>query len=365
MRSCAPKQFLSLGNSHKRIIEGNGRGGVSAAKRNRMVLTESLLRCVHHEGHSSSFSEYNFPSKAWALAIGANMAEVVASKLKLLHLARIFERETDDDHGLTAPQIIGKLAELGVNVERKTLYRDIDCLRAFGYNILKYNRAPVEYGLADFQEQELLLLADAVQSSKFLTESKSRSLVEGIGKLGSKYMDENLRKQVHVEGRIKSQNESVFYNTDAIQRAISLRRKIEFRYFKYDEHKKRVTSKHGDGSEIYKETPVQLAYIAAQLSLDATAISAALLHDVVEDTPYTYENIETIFGKSVAELVDGVTKLRKIKYNTREEQQVENLRKMFLAMAKDIRVVIIKLIDRLHIELYAACKTAFNFKRNA
>ena len=98
----------------------------------------------------------------------------------------------------------------------------------------------------------------------------------------------------------------------------------------------------------YIEHPVQLAYIAAQLSLDATAISAALLHDVVEDTPYTYENIETIFGKSVAELVDGVTKLRKIKYNTREEQQVENLRKMFLAMAKDIRVIMIKLADRLH-----------------
>ncbi len=96
------------------------------------------------------------------------MAEVVASKLKLLHLARIFERETDDDHGLTAPQIIGKLAELGVNVERKTLYRDIDCLRAFGYNILKYNRAPVEYGLAArFQAKQELLLADAVQSSKF------------------------------------------------------------------------------------------------------------------------------------------------------------------------------------------------------
>ena len=75
------------------------------------------------------------------------MAEVVASKLKLLHLARIFERETDDDHGLTAPQIIGKLAELGVNVERKTLYRDIDCLRAFGYNILKaQSRARRIYG---------------------------------------------------------------------------------------------------------------------------------------------------------------------------------------------------------------------------
>ena len=92
----------------------------------------------------------------------------------------------------------------------------------------------------------------------------------------------------------------------------------------------------------------RFAYIASQLSLDATAIAACLLHDVVEDTQYHYEDIEALFGKSVAELVDGVTKLRKIKYNTREEQQVENLRKMFLAMAKDIRVVIIKLIDRLH-----------------
>ena len=82
--------------------------------------------------------------------------------------------------------------------------------------------------------------------------------------------------------------------------------------------------------------------------MDATTITACLLHDVVEDTPYSYENIEQLFGSNVALLVDGVTKLKKIKYNTREEQQVDNLRKMFFAMAKDIRVVIIKLIDRLH-----------------
>ncbi len=98
----------------------------------------------------------------------------------------------------------------------------------------------------------------------------------------------------------------------------------------------------------YIEHPVQIAYIASQLSMDATTISACLLHDVVEDTPYTYDDIKTLFGETTAELVDGVTKLKQIKYNSREEQQVENLRKMFFAMSKDIRVIIIKLIDRLH-----------------
>lgn len=100
--------------------------------------------------------------------------------------------------------------------------------------------------------------------------------------------------------------------------------------------------------EPYIIHPVHTAFIAAQLEMDVVAISAALLHDIIEDTPYTFADIEAFFGRNVAEIVDGVTKLTKIQYSSKEQQQMENLRKMFLAMAKDIRVVIIKLIDRLH-----------------
>ena len=94
--------------------------------------------------------------------------------------------------------------------------------------------------------------------------------------------------------------------------------------------------------------PLGVANILAELQIDATTISAALLHDVVEDTSITLEELEKQFNKEIALLVDGVTKLSRFEYKSKEEQQLENYRKMFLAMAKDIRVVLIKLADRLH-----------------
>ena len=100
--------------------------------------------------------------------------------------------------------------------------------------------------------------------------------------------------------------------------------------------------------EPYIIHPVETAYILSQLGMDPEAIQAGLLHDCIEDTSMTFQDVKKEFGDSVAQLVDGVTKLGHIVYSSREEEQMEDLRKMFLAMAKDIRVIIIKLADRLH-----------------
>ena len=100
--------------------------------------------------------------------------------------------------------------------------------------------------------------------------------------------------------------------------------------------------------EPYITHPVAVASIIAEMRLDHEAVMAALLHDVIEDTPYTEEQLKDEFGASVAEIVEGVSKLDKLKFRTRQEAEVANFRKMILAMTKDIRVVLIKLADRTH-----------------
>ncbi|MCQ2561599.1 MAG: HD domain-containing protein, partial [Clostridia bacterium] len=120
---------------------------------------------------------------------------------------------------------------------------------------------------------------------------------------------------------------------------------LEKAYLKAVEHHEGQFRRSGEPYIIH---PMAVGRILAELGMDDVTVAGGLLHDLVEDTAYSLADLEADFGSDIANLVDGVTKLTNINYYTKEEQQAENIRKMFLAMSKDIRVLIIKLADRLH-----------------
>lgn len=162
-------------------------------------------------------------------------------KLKMLYLNDIFLKYTDEEHSLTIAEIIVMLAEKGISVERKTLYNDIQLLKDFGLDIVMNNGKQYSYYLAsrDFELPELKLLADAVASSRFLTDKKSRELLRKIEDLASVYEGKQINRQVYVANRVKSMNERIYINVDIIHRAINEKKQISFRYFDYDLNKKK------------------------------------------------------------------------------------------------------------------------------
>lgn len=155
----------------------------------------------------------------------------------MVYLMKIFSEESDDNHYLTMPEIIQKLAAYGVNADRKTLYNDINELRKYGMDILTAQDGRNYYyylGSRDFELAELKLLVDSVQSSRFISEHKSRDLIKKLESLASNHEASQLHRQVLIAGRVKTMNESIYYNVDKLYRAINADRQIKFRYYDWD-----------------------------------------------------------------------------------------------------------------------------------
>ena len=180
-------------------------------------------------------------------------------KFKGLYLAKIFAEKTDDNHALTALELVAELATHNIPANRKSIYDDIAALKDFGLDIQLRLGKGGGYYLAsrDFELPELKLLVDAVLSSRLITGKKSRLLIDKISKLTSAAQATELCRQIHVSGRVKAPNEHIYYSIDAIHAAINSGRKISFKYFDYDVQKRRVYRKSG---EAYTRTPVALVW---------------------------------------------------------------------------------------------------------
>lgn len=158
-------------------------------------------------------------------------------KLKLLYLAKIMQEQTDDSHGLTMPQIIDELAKYDIEAQRKSVYDDLAALNDFGIEILKDqvgNRTYYKCGARDFELAELHIIIDAIASSKFITTSKSKELIEKLEHMASNYDAKLIDRDVYVSDRVKSMNESIFYAVDAIQYAIANNHQIKFQYYSWN-----------------------------------------------------------------------------------------------------------------------------------
>ena len=187
------------------------------------------------------------------------MPKSFQQKLKILYLMRAFSERTDEAHPMSVKDLIIYLEGLGIHAERKAIYDDIETLRVFGMDIMNRRERPSGFYLAsrEFETAELKLLMDATQSSRFLTQGKSRQLIHKLEKLTSIYQAKELQRQVTVQDPVKNTNESIYYNVDEIHKAISRNRQISFQYTEWTVLKKRHLKRDGDR---YKISPWQMIW---------------------------------------------------------------------------------------------------------
>ena len=181
-------------------------------------------------------------------------------KLKLLYLAELFRRETDEEHSLSVSDIMGKLSDYGIAVSRQTLYEDIELLKDYGMDIYteKVAGSANLYNLAtrEFELPELKLLVDTIQFSQLETPKKSKELIKKLSGLTSDLQAKQLQRLVITTERLKGLNESVYYTIDAIHSAILQKKKISFKYYNHTIDKKKAYRNSG---KPYVVSPYTLA----------------------------------------------------------------------------------------------------------
>ncbi|PKM73617.1 MAG: WYL domain-containing protein [Firmicutes bacterium HGW-Firmicutes-16] len=168
-------------------------------------------------------------------------------KLKLLYIMQFLLEKSDEQHPISVNEIIAHLETNAISAERKSIYSDIESLRVFGVDIIQQRGANGGYYVASrkFEIPELKLLVDSVQSSKFITEKKTITLIKKIESFASVHEAQLLHRQVYVKNRIKNMNESIYYNVDEIHTGIASDCKICFKYFEYSVSKERICKHNG------------------------------------------------------------------------------------------------------------------------
>ena len=187
------------------------------------------------------------------------MPRALNQGLKLLYIMKILQENTDEDHPMTASEIIKELNLYDITAERKSIYSDIALLREFGIDIVTQEKNPKGFfvGSRDFQLAELKLMVDAVQSSHIISKNKSADLVKKLSKFTSRAQAKHLLNRQVYQTERKTINEQVYYAINEIHQAINTNRQIAFKYFDYDNQKRLVYRRQG---ALYQATPVTLCW---------------------------------------------------------------------------------------------------------
>ena len=233
------------------------------------------------------------------------MSKQTGHKSRILCLYELLLTQTDEQHPLSVVEMIEFLKEQGFETpQRKTIYNDLEHLRNFGLDLVSVRTNTVRYYVASrtFELPEVTLLIDSVQGSKFITEQKTRTLLKKLESLTSVHEARRLQGQIVLRGRVKSMNESVYYNVDALSSAISENCQVTFQYFHYDIHKQEVLRNEG---HLYVVSPYALIIDNENYYLLAyDADSRAMKHYRVDRMKHIQKTDDARQGAHLFEKID-------------------------------------------------------------